>query len=149
MPTRANYQRIEWADGQMPVLRSIRSRFLRERPLDGVVVGACLHITSETAVLVRTLQAGGASVALCASNPFAIQEEVALALSAEAEVHAGGPDAWADGVAAVVARAPRVTLDDGGDLLGALHAARPEWLRSMLGGTEETTTGLVRLRALE
>src|SRR4051812_36927726 len=145
----AGEARIEWADGQMPVLRSIRERFARERPLDGLVVGACLHITSETAMLVRTLQAGGASVALCASNPFATQGEVALALSAEAEVHAGGPGEWAEGVAAVVERAPRITLDDGADLLGALHAARPEFLGSMLGGTEETTTGLVRLRALE
>jgi adenosylhomocysteinase len=133
----------------MPVLRSIRERFARERPLAGVAVGACLHVTSETAILVRTLQAGGAEVALCASNPFAIQHDVALALSAEAEVHAGGPDEWAEGVASVVERAPRITLDDGADLLGALHAARPDLLEGMLGGTEETTTGLVRLRALE
>ena len=133
----------------MPVLRSIRERFAREQPLAGVVVGACLHVTSETAVLVRTLQAGGADVALCASNPFAIQQDVAAALSGEAEVHAGGPDEWADGVASVVARAPRITLDDGADLLGALHMARPDLLGGMLGGTEETTTGLVRLRALE
>ncbi len=133
----------------MPVLRSIRERFAREQPLAGVVVGACLHVTSETAILVRTLQAGGAEVALCASNPFAIQQDVALALSAEAEVHAGGPDQWAEGVASVVERAPRITLDDGADLLGALHVARPDLLDGMLGGTEETTTGLVRLRALE
>src|SRR4051812_7836449 len=133
----------------MPVLRSIRARFAHERPLDGVVVGACLHVTSETAVLVRTLQAGGAEVALCASNPYAIQQDVALALSGEAEVHAGGPDEWAEGVAAVVARAPRVTLDDGADLLGALHASRPDLLAGMFGGTEETTTGLVRLRAMD
>jgi adenosylhomocysteinase len=133
----------------MPVLRSIRERFARERPLAGLTVGACLHITSETANLVRALQAGGADVALCASNPFAIQHDVAAALATEAEVHAGGPDAWAEGVAAVVARAPRITLDDGADLLGALHAARPDALGDMLGGTEETTTGLVRLRAME
>ncbi len=133
----------------MPVLRSIRERFAREQPLAGVVVGACLHVTSETAILVRTLQAGGAEVALCASNPFAIQHDVASALSAEAEVHAGGPDQWAEGVASVVERAPRITLDDGADLLGALHVARPDLLDGMLGGTEETTTGLVRLRALE
>jgi adenosylhomocysteinase len=133
----------------MPVLRSIRERFARERPLAGVTVGACLHVTSETAILVRTLQAGGSEVALCASNPFAIQHDVAAALSAEAEVHAGGPDEWAEGVASVVERAPRITLDDGADLLGALHAARPDLLEGMLGGTEETTTGLVRLRALE
>jgi adenosylhomocysteinase len=132
----------------MPVLRSIRERFARERPLDGVVVGACLHVTSETACLVRALAAGGADVALCASNPFATQHDVAEALAGEAEVHAGGPDEWADAVAAVVRRAPRITLDDGADLLSALHAGRPDLLDGMLGGTEETTTGLVRLRAL-
>src|SRR5262249_40031242 len=99
----------------MPVVRAVRERFSREPPLDGVVVGLCLHVASETAVLVRCLQAGGADVALCASNPYAIQQDVALALSGEAEVHAGGPDDWAAGVAAVVARAPRVTLDDGAD----------------------------------
>ncbi len=133
----------------MPVLRSIRERFARERPLEGVSVGACLHVTSETACLVRALQAGGASVALCASNPFAIQRDVADALAEEAPVFAGGPDAWTSDVAAVVARAPRITLDDGADLLSALHVARPDALGEMLGGTEETTTGLVRLRALE
>jgi adenosylhomocysteinase len=133
----------------MPVLRSIRERFARERPLEGVSVGACLHVTSETACLVRALQAGGASVALCASNPFAVQRDVASALSQEAAVFAGGPDEWTADVAAVVDRAPRITLDDGADLLSALHVARPEALGEMLGGTEETTTGLVRLRALE
>src|SRR4051812_15304221 len=133
----------------MPVLRSIRERFARERPLAGVVVGACLHVTSETANLVRALRAGGADVALCASNPFATQVDVAAALAREAGGHAGGPDDWADAVAAVVERAPRITLDDGADLLGALHAARPDLLEGMRGGTEETTTGLVRLRALE
>jgi adenosylhomocysteinase len=138
----------------MPVLRSIRERFGRERPLAGVVVGACLHVTSETANLVRALQAGGAQVALCASNPFATQDDVAAALAERhgAEVHARhgeDADAWAQHVAAVVARGPQVTLDDGADLLGALHAARPDLLERLLGGTEETTTGLVRLRAME
>jgi adenosylhomocysteinase len=149
----AGEDRIAWADGQMPVLRSIRERFAAERPLAGVVVGACLHVTSETANLVRTLAAGGAEVALCASNPFATHDEVAAALAAGgAEVHAvRGEDAaaWAARVAAVVARAPRITLDDGADLLTAIHLTRPDVLAAMLGGTEETTTGLVRLRALE
>ena len=149
----AGEARIEWADGQMPVLRSIRERFAAERPLDGLVVGACLHVTSETAGLVRTLAAGGADVALCASNPFATQDDVAAALAADGgEVHAVRGDdaeAWAGRVAAVVARAPRITLDDGADLLSALHLARPDLLDGMLGGTEETTTGLVRLRALQ
>jgi adenosylhomocysteinase len=149
----AGEARIEWADGQMPVLRSIRERFAEERPLEGIVVGACLHVTSETANLVRTLAAGGADVALCASNPFATQDDVAAALAVRGgEVHAvrgEDADAWASRVAAVVARAPRITLDDGADLLTALHVARPDLLEGMLGGTEETTTGLVRLRALE
>jgi adenosylhomocysteinase len=133
----------------MPVLRSIRERFARERPLEGVAVGACLHVTSETACLVRTLQAGGAQVFLCASNPYATQQDVAAALRDEASVFAGGPDSWADDVAAVVAAGPRITLDDGADLLGAMHAVGAEALDGVLGGTEETTTGLMRLRALE
>ena len=149
----AGEARIEWAGGQMPVLRSIQDRFARERPLEGIVVGACLHVTSETANLVRALAAGGADVALCASNPFATQDDVAAALvSGGAEVHAVRGDdaeAWAARVAAVVARGPRITLDDGADLLTALHLARPDLLDGLLGGTEETTTGLVRLRALE
>jgi adenosylhomocysteinase len=149
----AGEARIEWADGQMPVLRSIRERFARDKPLAGNVVGACLHVTSETACLVRTLAAGGADVALCASNPWATQDDVAAALAAGgAEVHAVRGDdaeAWAARVAAVVARGPRITLDDGADLLTALHLARPDLLDGLLGGTEETTTGLVRLRALE
>src|SRR5919204_2164283 len=149
----AGEARIEWAGGQMPVLRWTRGRFARERPLDGIVVGACLHVTSETGNLVRALAAGGAEVALCASNPFATQDDVAAALAAVgAEVHAVRGDdaeAWAARVAAVVARAPRITLDDGADLLTALHLARPDLLDGLLGGTEETTTGLVRLRALE
>ena len=110
-------------------------------------------MTSETANLVRTLAAGGADVALCASNPFATQDDVAAALAADGgEVHAvrgADAEAWAGHVAAVVARAPRITLDDGADLLSALHLARPDLLDGLLGGTEETTTGLVRLRALE
>jgi adenosylhomocysteinase len=138
----------------MPVLRSIRERFGRERPLAGLVVGACLHVTSETANLVRALRAGGAEVALCASNPFATQDDVAAALAADhgAQVYAAhgeSPDAWGEHVAAVVAHAPQITLDDGADLLGALHSSRPDLLERVLGGTEETTTGLVRLRAME
>jgi adenosylhomocysteinase len=149
----AGEDRIAWADGQMPVLRSIRERFAAERPLEGIVVGACLHVTSETANLVRALAAGGAEVALCASNPYATQDEVAAALARDGtEVHAvrgEDADAWAARVASVVARGPRVTLDDGADLLTAIHLARPDLLAGLLGGIEETTTGLVRLRALE
>jgi adenosylhomocysteinase len=149
----AGEARIEWADGQMPVLRSIRERFAKEKPLDGLVLGACLHVTSETANLVRALEAGGAELALCASNPFATQDDVAAALAATGtEVHAvrgDDADAWASRVAAVVARGPQITLDDGADLLTTLHLARPDLLDGLVGGTEETTTGLVRLRALQ
>jgi adenosylhomocysteinase len=150
----AGEARIQWADGQMPVLRSIRERFAEQRPLDGLLVGACLHVTAETANLVRTLLAGGAQVALCSANPLATQDEVAAALVVNhgAEVHAvRGEDvaAYAENLAALVARGPQVTVDDGADLISTIHAARPELLDDLLGGTEETTTGLVRLRAME
>jgi adenosylhomocysteinase len=145
--------RIEWADGQMPVLRSIRERLAGERPLAGLRIGACLHVTAETACLVRALAAGGADVALAAANPLTTQDEVVAALNAQGCVTHGrrgeDGDAYAAGVIAVVDGAPQVTLDDGADLLGVLHAARPELLDGLLGGTEETTTGLLRLRALE
>jgi adenosylhomocysteinase len=146
--------RIEWADEQMPVLRSIRERFTAEQPLAGVRVGACLHVTSETANLVRTLRAGGAQIALCAPNPLSTQDDVAAALvtAGDAEVYAvrgGEIDGWVARVAAVVASRPQVTLDDGADLITSIHAARADLLEGLLGGTEETTTGLVRLRALE
>jgi adenosylhomocysteinase len=145
--------RIEWADGQMPVLRSIRERLAAERPLGGLRVGACLHVTAETACLVRALVAGGAEVALAAANPLTTQDEVVAALRADGCTTHGrrgeDADAYAAGVVAVVDGAPHVTLDDGADLLSVLHAARPELLEGLVGGTEETTTGLVRLRALE
>ena len=146
----AGQARIDWADAQMPVLRSITERFAREHPLAGVKVGACLHVTSETANLVRTLRAGGAEVALCAPNPLSTQDDVAAALvdRYDAEVHAingEDMDAWAAHVVAVAAGEPQITLDDGADLVTALHAqGKPPG-----GATEETTTGLVRLRRLE
>jgi adenosylhomocysteinase len=136
----------------MPVLRSVRERFARERPLDGVAAAACLHVTAETANLVRTLLAGGARAALCSANPLSTQDEVAAALAAEygAEVHAHrgeDPEAWIARVSAVAATRPQVTLDDGADLLVLLHeAGRAD---ELLGGTEETTAGLLRVRRLE
>jgi len=151
-------QRIEWADGQMPVLRSIRERFTRERPLEGVRVAACLHVTAETANLVRALIGGGANVALCASNPLSTQDDVAAALVVDygAEVHAErgeSAEAFARNVITLLRGRPQVTLDDGADLLTALHlglgGATDGVLEGLLGGTEETTTGLLRLRALE
>jgi adenosylhomocysteinase len=138
----------------MPVLRSIRERFGEQRPLAGVTVGACLHVTAETAALVRALIAGGAQVALCAANPLATQDAVAAALVGLEGVevfarHGEDLDTYAGHVADVLDRAPRVTLDDGADLLVTLHAARPDLVGSLLGGTEETTSGLVRLRAMQ
>jgi adenosylhomocysteinase len=146
--------RIEWADGQMPVLRSIRERFAAERPLDGILVAASLHVTAETANLMRALVAGGARAALCAANPLATQDAVAAALVEGhgvdvRAVHGEDISSVAAGVAALVALEPRITLDDGADLLTVMHAGRPDLVERMLGGTEETRTGLLRLRALE
>ena len=150
----AGLARIEWAQAQMPVLRSIRERFAADRPLDGVRVAACLHVTAETANLARTLAVGGAQIALCASNPLSTQDDVAAALvQADAmevrAVRGENADSYAAHVAALVATAPQITLDDGADLISVIHAAAPEQLEQMLGATEETTTGLVRVRALE
>jgi adenosylhomocysteinase len=146
--------RIGWADGQMPVLRSIRARFAQERPLEGVSVAACLHVTAETAVLMRTLRDGGAEIALCAANPLATQDDVAAALASGDEarvlaVHGEDGDAWAQHVAALAASGPDITLDDGADLVGLMHGAFPDAAAALRGATEETTTGLLRLRQME
>jgi adenosylhomocysteinase len=149
----AGEARIAWADAQMPVLAQVRERFARERPLAGVRVGACLHVTAETANLVRALIAGGAEVDLCAANPLSTQDDVAGALSGHgARVHASRGESaqeYAEHVRTVVERAPQVTVDDGADLVSAIHIADPERAAEMMGGTEETTAGLLRVRALE
>jgi adenosylhomocysteinase len=150
----AGAARIAWADGQMPVLRSIRERFERERPLDGIRVAACLHVTAETANLVRTLMAGGARPALAAANPLSTQDDTAAALAEHhgAEVHAvrgEDADAYVANVTALVAGDPHVTIDDGADLITVLHAGDGERAQGLLGAMEETTTGMVRVRALE
>jgi adenosylhomocysteinase len=146
--------RIAWADGQMPVLRSIRERFAREQVLAGIRIAACLHVTAETANLARTLQAGGADVALCAANPLSTQDDAAAALVARhglevRAIRAESLDLYAKHVEALLARGPQVTIDDGADLMVTLHATGGERLDELIGGTEETTTGLVRLRRLE
>ncbi|HVW16640.1 MAG TPA: adenosylhomocysteinase [Solirubrobacteraceae bacterium] len=148
MAADAGSLRIDWADGQMPVLRSIRERFAVQRPLDGVKVGACLHVTAETANLVRTLAAGGAQVALCAANPLSTQDDVVAVLGEEMLVRARRATDPRPGQAEVAAWDPHVTLDDGADLVALLHEreALPD---GFLGATEATTTGLVRVRALE
>ena len=150
----AGQARIEWADAQMPVLRQIRERFARERPLDGVRVAACLHVTAETANLARTLQAGGGSVALCSANPLSTQDDVAAALAVDHGVEVRAVrgedlDAYVEHVGALLEGAPQITIDDGADLLVTAHAIGAKALAALIGGTEETTTGLVRLRRLQ
>jgi adenosylhomocysteinase len=146
--------RIAWADGQMPVLAQIRERFGAEKPLGGIRVAACLHVTAETANLVRTLIAGGARTALCAANPLSTQDDVAAALVTEhgvevRAVHGEDLDTYAQHVKALLQGRPQITLDDGADLLVLGHAGDRKALTDLIGGTEETTTGLLRLRRLE
>ncbi len=146
--------RIAWAAGQMPVVARIRQRFEAERPLDGVRIAACLHVTAETANLVSTLKAGGATVALCSANPLSTQDDVAAALVLDegVEVRAlRGEDleTYVEHVVALLDAGPQVTIDDGADLLVTAHARGGELVQGLIGGTEETTTGLVRLRRLE
>ena len=145
--------RIEWASMSMPVLLKIRERFQEERPLEGVVLGACLHVTTETAALVKTLKAGGAKVYLCASNPLSTQDDVAASLVK----HDGIPvfairgednETYYEHLRAVIDARPSITMDDGADLVSTLHKERKELLDEVLGGTEETTTGVIRLRAM-
>ena len=146
-------RRIEWAEREMPVLRLIRERFEREQPLEGMRIGACLHVTTETANLMRTIVAGGAQVALCASNPLSTQDDVAAALV----VHFGVPTFARRGVDregyyrhlnAVVDTRPQISMDDGCDLVSLLHRQRRDELANVVAGTEETTTGVIRLRAM-
>jgi adenosylhomocysteinase len=146
--------RIEWADRQMPVLRLIRERFESERPLEGIQLACCLHVTTETANLARTLLAGGAEVALCASNPLSTQDDTAAALVDRygAEVYAingEDNDTYYSHINAAADKHPQITMDDGADVISVLHGERPDQLSEVLGGTEETTTGVIRLRALE
>jgi adenosylhomocysteinase len=138
----------------MPVLAQVRARFEREQPLKGIKIAASLHVTAETANLVRTLTAGGAAVALCASNPLSTQDAVAAALverhGAAVFARAGeDPDTYYRHIDAVLDTKPKLTIDDGADLVGVLHGKRTDLLKGILGGTEETTTGMIRLRALE
>ena len=149
----AGKARIEWADKDMPVLASIRERFERERPLDGVRVSACLHVTTETANLMETLAAGGAEVLLAASNPLSTQDDVAAALTEQSGIETFAikgedNDTYYKHLNAVLDLHPQVTMDDGADLVNVLHTQRADQLTDVLGGTEETTTGVIRLRAM-
>jgi adenosylhomocysteinase len=146
--------RIAWASEQMPVLARVRERWLVERPLDGIRVAACLHVTAETANLIRTLHAGGATASLCSANPLSTQDDVAAALVYDDGVevralHGEDLDTYAAHLRALIAGAPQVTIDDGADLLVLAHELGGAALAPLIGGTEETTTGLVRLRRLE
>ena len=150
----AGIARILWADRQMPVLEAIRARFERERPLEGYRLSACLHVTTETANLARTLKAGGADVVLCASNPLSTQDEVAAALVSEYgipvfAIRGEDEDTYYSHITAAVDHRPQLTMDDGADVIGVLHKERREQLDEIVGGMEETTTGVIRLKALE
>ncbi len=149
----AGRARIEWADADMPVLASIRERFEAEKPLAGMRVSACLHVTTETANLMRTLQAGGADIVLCASNPLSTQDDVAASLVLDYGIRTyaiKGEDTetYYKHIDAAIDHKPNITMDDGADVVGRVHAERPEALADILGGTEETTTGVIRLRAM-
>src|SRR5438105_4445612 len=148
--------KIEWAEQWMPVLRQVRERFAKEQPLKGLRLGACLHVTTETAVLMLTLKAGGAQVALCASNPLSTQDDTAAALVREYEIpvfaHKGEDNAtYYRHLHAVLGTRPQVTMDDGADLISQLHGEGHgrDLVGDVIGGTEETTTGGIRLRATE
>ena len=143
--------RIEWANQSMPVLNQVKERFQRDKPLKGLRLAACLHVTTETASLMETLKAGGAELALCASNPLSTQDDVAAALvkyhkisvfSIKGENH----KTYYDHINAALDIKPHVTMDDGADLVSTVHAKRPQLIKDVIGGTEETTTGVIRLR---
>ncbi len=145
--------RIEWAEQEMPVLRLIRERFKQEQPLQGLRVSACLHVTTETANLMHTLQVGGADVVLCASNPLSTQDDVAASLVANFEIPVyavKGEDntTYYEHIKAALDHQPHMTMDDGADLVSTLHKERTELIPNVIGGTEETTTGVIRLRAM-
>jgi adenosylhomocysteinase len=144
---------IEWASKHMPVLNQIKARFSKEKPLKGLTLGACLHVTKETGVLVDVLAAGGAKIALCGSNPLSTQDDVAAALS-EKGIHVFAwrgqtTEEYYQCIDKALDFKPVITLDDGADLVGTLHSKRTEYLKNVKGGTEETTTGVLRLRAME
>src|SRR5438874_5640618 len=147
-------RRIAWADRHMPVLAAIRDRFENEQPLAGYRIAACLHVTSETANLMRTLKAGGGDIVLCASNPLSTQDDVAAALVDEFDVSVFAikgedNDTYYQHIEAAVDHKPQLAMDDGADVIGVMHSARREQLGDIIAGMEETTTGVIRLKAME
>ena len=149
----AGKNRVEWAKKDMPVLRSIGARFAKEKPLKGVRIAACLHVTTETAALMQVLAAGGAKVALCASNPLSTQDEAAASLVkndgiAVYSIKGENRKTYYRHILAALAVGPHMTMDDGADLVSMVHSEKKEYLKEILGGTEETTTGVIRLSAM-
>src|SRR5574337_465851 len=145
--------RIEWANQWMPVLRLIRKRFIKEKPLEGVRLSACLHVTTETANLAIALRDGGANVVVCASNPLSTQDDVAASLVQDYHIpvfaiKGEDNDTYYQHILAAIDHKPQITMDDGADLVSVLHTKRTDVLDSVIGGTEETTTGVIRLRAM-
>ena len=146
-------RRIRWAEREMPVLRQIRERFAKEKPLTGLRIAACLHVTTETANLLLTLQDGGAEAAICASNPLSTQDDVAAALAREYgiptfAIKGEDNDTYYAHINSTLDLSPNITMDDGADLVATLHSDRGDAIESVIGGTEETTTGVIRLRSL-
>ncbi|MDI6739605.1 MAG: adenosylhomocysteinase [Candidatus Edwardsbacteria bacterium] len=146
--------RIEWSESFMPVLRTIRARFEKEKPLKGVKLSACLHVTAETANLMRTLKAGGAELRLCASNPLSTQDDVAASLVKDFgiqvfAVKGGNNEIYYRHINQALDQRPNITMDDGADLVSELHQKRCDLAKNIIGGTEETTTGVIRLRSME
>ena len=149
----AGKRRIEWAEREMPVLRSIRERFEKEQPLAGLTAVACLHVTAETANLMRTLKAGGMNVVLCASNPLSTQDDVAAALVqhygiSTFAIKGEDNDTYYQHILSALEHKPNFTMDDGADTVGIIHTEKRELIENIIGGTEETTTGVIRLRAM-
>ncbi len=147
-------KRIEWAEHDMPVLRQVRARFEKEQPFKGKTLAAVLHVTAETANLVRTLKAGGANVYLAASNPLSTQDDVAASLVEDFgiptfAIKGESTEVFFSHIEALIAQKPQLTMDDGADLVTTIHQKHPELLAGILGGTEETTTGVIRLRAMQ
>lgn len=145
--------RIEWADNNMPVLQLIRERFKKQKPLKGVKISACLHVTTETANLMRTLKDAGADVVLCASNPLSTQDDVAASLVKHYNIptyaiKGENSSTYYKHIDAAINHAPQITMDDGADVVSTLHSKKRKYLENVIGGTEETTTGVIRLKSM-
>lgn len=146
--------RIEWAEQLMPVLRLIRERFKKEKPLEGIRISACLHVTTETAVLMQTLKAGGADVVVCASNPLSTQDDAAASLVEHHQIpvfaiKGEDNDTYYSHIRSALDHKPMITMDDGADLVCTVHSEKQDLIPNIIGGTEETTTGVIRLRSME